>query len=101
MTGLAPAVAQNLQGVHVSGAPLNVVGRDFHNHNDVHHHYAAESSRFPPGWDQIENHRRIQIATLGKATRGTGLWVREMGSWSIWLAPDGYIRIMWGYGMRK
>ncbi|KAH6867538.1 hypothetical protein BKA70DRAFT_1027315, partial [Coprinopsis sp. MPI-PUGE-AT-0042] len=45
------------------------------------------------------NHRQIQIATLGRATRGTGMWVRQMGTWCIWLDPEGYLKIMWGYGM--
>ncbi|KAH6904799.1 hypothetical protein BKA70DRAFT_519826 [Coprinopsis sp. MPI-PUGE-AT-0042] len=92
-----PPAPQNLQGVQVYGAPLNVAARDVHNH--VNHYYAGETPRYPPGWDDIENHRRIQIATLGRTTRGTGLWVRQMGSWCIWLDPKGHLKIMWGYGM--
>ncbi|KAH6904795.1 hypothetical protein BKA70DRAFT_519349 [Coprinopsis sp. MPI-PUGE-AT-0042] len=95
-TGAAP-ITQNVHGVQVHGAPLNIAGGDVHNH--VHHHYAAVTSRFPPGWDEIENQRRIQIATLGRATRGTCMWVRQMGTWCIWLEPEGDLKIMWGYGM--
>lgn len=92
-------VSQSVQGVQVYGAPLNIAAGDVHHH--VHHHYAApNTARFPPGWDQIENHRRIQVATLGRAARGTGTWVRQMGSWHIWLNPEGYLKIMWGYGIR-
>ncbi|KAH6904769.1 hypothetical protein BKA70DRAFT_1063427, partial [Coprinopsis sp. MPI-PUGE-AT-0042] len=47
----------------------------------------------------INNHRRIHIATLGRATQGTGMWVRQMGTWSIWLDPEGYLKIMWAYGI--
>ncbi|KAH6909766.1 hypothetical protein BKA70DRAFT_175659 [Coprinopsis sp. MPI-PUGE-AT-0042] len=70
-------------------------------HNHVHHHYAinGDPPRLPPGWDHIENHRRIQIATLGRSTRGTCLWIRQMENWCIWLDPEGYLKIMWGYGM--
>ncbi|KAH6879585.1 ankyrin repeat-containing domain protein [Coprinopsis sp. MPI-PUGE-AT-0042] len=27
------------------------------------------------------------------------MWVRQMGTWSIWLDPEGYLKIMWGYGI--
>ncbi|KAH6867454.1 hypothetical protein BKA70DRAFT_404599 [Coprinopsis sp. MPI-PUGE-AT-0042] len=91
------SINQNLQGVQVHGAPLNVVAGDMH--NNIHYHFATDTPRFPPGWELIENHRQIQIATLGRATRGTGMWVRQMGTWCIWLDPEGYLKIMWGYGM--
>ncbi|KAH6909763.1 hypothetical protein BKA70DRAFT_1425484 [Coprinopsis sp. MPI-PUGE-AT-0042] len=99
VTGAAGAykINQSVHGVQVYGAPLSITGGDVHTH--VHHHYAGDTSRFPPGWDQIENHRRIQIATLGRATPGTGAWVRQMEAWHIWLDPEGYLKIMWGYGI--
>ncbi|KAH6917863.1 hypothetical protein BKA70DRAFT_1245560 [Coprinopsis sp. MPI-PUGE-AT-0042] len=94
-----PAVIQNIQNVQVCGAPLSITAGAVHNH--VHHHHAGNASRFPPGWDHVENYRQIQIATLGKATRGTGVWIRQMKTWGIWLDSDGFLKIMWGYGMRK
>ncbi|KAH6904792.1 hypothetical protein BKA70DRAFT_1192724 [Coprinopsis sp. MPI-PUGE-AT-0042] len=27
------------------------------------------------------------------------MWVRQMDTWSIWLDPEGYLKIMWGYGI--
>ncbi|KAH6876908.1 hypothetical protein BKA70DRAFT_1127813, partial [Coprinopsis sp. MPI-PUGE-AT-0042] len=45
------------------------------------------------------NFRGIQIATLGRATPGTGLWIVECEMFRLWLDPDGWLRIMWGYGM--
>ncbi|KAH6909762.1 hypothetical protein BKA70DRAFT_1471887 [Coprinopsis sp. MPI-PUGE-AT-0042] len=90
-------ITQSLKGIQVYGAPLNVVAGDVH--NNIHHHYAGDIPRFPPGWDLIENHRQIHIATLGRATRGTGTWIRRMETWCIWLDPEGHLRMMWGYGM--
>ncbi|KAH6907888.1 ankyrin repeat-containing domain protein, partial [Coprinopsis sp. MPI-PUGE-AT-0042] len=45
------------------------------------------------------NFRDIQSATLGKATEGTGDWICVWKEFIIWLASDGYIRILWGSGM--
>lgn len=45
--------------------------------------------------------RDVHIDTLGKATEGTGDWIYVWKEFAIWLAADGYLRILWGSGMRK
>ncbi|KAH6905409.1 hypothetical protein BKA70DRAFT_1565052 [Coprinopsis sp. MPI-PUGE-AT-0042] len=92
-------LSQVLWGVQVTG-PLNVAARDI---NQVHNnYYRVESSRddsMPPILESVPNFRGIQIATLGRATPGTGLWIVQCEMFRLWLDPDGWLRIMWGYGM--
>ncbi|KAH6905419.1 ankyrin repeat-containing domain protein [Coprinopsis sp. MPI-PUGE-AT-0042] len=86
-----------LWGVQVTG-PLNVAARDVNNY-----YYRVESSNetscVPPILDSIPNFRAIQIATLSRATPGTGLWIVDYDNFRLWLDPDGWIRIMWGDGI--
>ncbi|KAH6909746.1 hypothetical protein BKA70DRAFT_175144 [Coprinopsis sp. MPI-PUGE-AT-0042] len=89
-------VSQVLQGVQVTG-PLNVAARDVHNH--YHRQESAGDASIPPILESVPNFRAIQIATLGRATPGTGFWIVECGTFRLWLDPDGWLRIMWGYGM--
>ncbi|KAH6876948.1 hypothetical protein BKA70DRAFT_1476136 [Coprinopsis sp. MPI-PUGE-AT-0042] len=93
-----PFRCQVLWGVQVTG-PLNVAARDVHNH--IHYHRAETTSDvdIPPILESVPNFRGIQIATLGRATPGTGLWIVECEAFRLWLDPDGWLRIMWGYGM--
>jgi hypothetical protein len=87
-----------LWGVRVTG-PLNVAGRDVNNY-----YYRVESTsdfHVPYTLYSVPNFRGIQIATLGRATPGTGLWIVEFEQFRIWLDPEGWLRIMWGYGMRE
>lgn len=77
------------------------MGRDLvHVH---HHHYGPAESKIeiPSLLQRVPNFRDIQIANLGKATQGTGDWIYVWKEFCIWLAVDGYIRILWGSGMRK
>jgi hypothetical protein len=88
-----------LWGVRVTG-PLNVVGRDV----NINQYYRVESTsdfHLPYILYFVPNFRGIQIATLGRATPGTGLWIVEFEQFRIWLDPEGWLRIMWGYGMRE
>ncbi|KAH6879569.1 hypothetical protein BKA70DRAFT_1127252, partial [Coprinopsis sp. MPI-PUGE-AT-0042] len=58
--------------------PLNVAARDVNNVNN--YYYRVESSNdasIPPILESVPNFRGIQIATLGRATPGTGLWIVE------------------------
>ena len=80
---------------------LNIAGRDVHNTYIYNASLGSEVPRFPPGWENIENQRQIHIATLGKATEGTGLWIRQIEGWGVWLDPKGYLQVLWGYGMRE
>jgi hypothetical protein len=94
-------VNQTLSNVQVVGADLNVVAGNL---IQVHHHHylgVAKSSVVPAILDTVPNFRGIQIATLGQATPGTGDWICEWREWYIWLARDGSIRILWGFGIRE
>ncbi|KAH6879578.1 hypothetical protein BKA70DRAFT_1576192 [Coprinopsis sp. MPI-PUGE-AT-0042] len=78
---MGAVLSQVLWGVQVTG-PLNVAARDVHSH--IHYHRVESAN---------------DIATLGRATPGTGLWIVECETFRLWLDPDGWLRIMWGYGM--
>ncbi|KAH6909747.1 hypothetical protein BKA70DRAFT_1148288 [Coprinopsis sp. MPI-PUGE-AT-0042] len=88
-------VSQNLWGVQVTNGPLNIAAGNVHNH----YHRADATSDIPPILESVPNFRAIHIATLGRATPGTGLWIVECETFRLWLDPDGWLRIMWGYGM--
>ncbi|KAH6911296.1 hypothetical protein BKA70DRAFT_1424041 [Coprinopsis sp. MPI-PUGE-AT-0042] len=102
-TSSRPGVGQVLSNVHTGSGDVNVVGRDLvnvHNHHyHHHHHHAPEAAAIPPILHRVPNFRDIQSATLGKATEGTGDWICVWKEFIIWLASDGYIRILWGSGM--
>ncbi|KAH6905411.1 hypothetical protein BKA70DRAFT_1192258 [Coprinopsis sp. MPI-PUGE-AT-0042] len=96
---MGAVLSQVLWGVQVTG-PLNVAARDI---TQVHNYYyrveSPNDASIPPILESVPNFRGIQIATLGRATPGTGLWIVECETFRLWLDPDGWLRIMWGYGM--
>ena len=92
-------LVQSLSNVQISGGEVNLIGRDLHVHH--HHHPVVDIGRLAPILDHVPNLRDIQIATLGKATGGTGEWIYVWKEFCVWLAADGDIRMMWGHGMRK
>ncbi|KAH6884769.1 hypothetical protein BKA70DRAFT_136865 [Coprinopsis sp. MPI-PUGE-AT-0042] len=92
-------VNQILSNVQVVSADVNVVAGDFIQVHHHHYHRDAERSVVPSILGRVPNFRKIQIATLGQATPGTGDWICAWKEWCIWLASDGYIRILWGSGM--
>ncbi|KAH6879581.1 hypothetical protein BKA70DRAFT_207350 [Coprinopsis sp. MPI-PUGE-AT-0042] len=96
---MGAVLSQVLWGVQVTG-PLNVAARDI---NQVHNYYnrveSSNDASIPLILELVPNFRGIQIATLGRATPGTGLWIVECEMFRLWLDPDGWLRIMWGYGM--
>ncbi|KAH6909719.1 hypothetical protein BKA70DRAFT_1425448 [Coprinopsis sp. MPI-PUGE-AT-0042] len=96
---MGAVLSQVLWGVQVTG-PLNVAARDVNNVNNYYHRVESpNSARIPPILESVPNFRGIQIATLGRATPGTGLWIVKCEMFRLWLDPDGWLRIMWGYGM--
>jgi hypothetical protein len=50
---------------------------------------------------EIPNFRDIHIATLGRATAGTGEWIYVWELYCIWVDINGHIRVIWGSGIRK
>ncbi|KAH6868954.1 hypothetical protein BKA70DRAFT_380995 [Coprinopsis sp. MPI-PUGE-AT-0042] len=95
---MGATLSQVLWGVQVTG-PLNVAARDVYNYNHYHRVESANCHDMPSILESVPNFRGIQIATLGRATPGTGLWIVECETFRLWLDPDGWLRIMWGYGM--
>ncbi|KAH6911290.1 hypothetical protein BKA70DRAFT_1398828, partial [Coprinopsis sp. MPI-PUGE-AT-0042] len=94
-------IRQVVDNVQVSGGDLNIVGGDLvQYHHHYYNHYEVErESDHPPILDKVPNFRKLQIATLAKATEGTGDWICVWNEFGIWLAPDGYIRVLWGSGL--
>jgi hypothetical protein len=93
-----------IHGVHnlqIQGGNLSAAGRDINNHTHTHYYVSAPAAALINLLKLVPNFRQIQIATLGRATPGTGLWIFEWETFVLWLDPDGLLRIMWGYGMRK
>ncbi|KAH6897701.1 hypothetical protein BKA70DRAFT_747842 [Coprinopsis sp. MPI-PUGE-AT-0042] len=94
------ALVQGLNNVQIGVGNITLVGRDSINVHR-HHYYGASQSqiKIPPILQRVPNFRDIQIATLGKATPGTGDWIYVWKEFCIWLASDGYLRILWGSGI--
>jgi hypothetical protein len=78
----------------INGGQFNHAGRDIHHH--THYHVLGSASLLKG----IPNFRKIHIATLGRATPDTGYWIFVWETFQIWISTDGYIKIMWGSGMR-
>ncbi|KAH6911212.1 hypothetical protein BKA70DRAFT_1560343 [Coprinopsis sp. MPI-PUGE-AT-0042] len=94
------ALVQGLSNVQVGTGDVNVVARDFVQIHHHHHYNPAENKvEIPSLLQRVPNFRDIQMATLGKATAGTGDWIYIWKEFCVWLASDGYIRILWGSGM--
>ena len=77
-----------------------MAGGDVHNHP---HSAASGSGDEAAIWAllrAVPNFRRIYQDMLGKATAGTGTWLLKNDKFSIWLEPNGDIKIFWGSGIR-
>ena len=93
----AGPVSQVVQGVQVIGGNLTISAGPVHHHE----YYISAEARTPALLEHISNFRDIQIATLGKATPGTGVWIFKWDRYILWLDPNGWLRIMCGFGLRK
>lgn len=92
--------ATALQGtsrVQINDGNVSVAGRD--NHIHTHMHYGM-TINLESVLREIPNFRKIHQDTLAKATSGTGVWLLKGRTFSVWLAPNGDIKIMWGSGIR-
>ncbi|KAH6884336.1 hypothetical protein BKA70DRAFT_140159 [Coprinopsis sp. MPI-PUGE-AT-0042] len=88
------------QGVHIAGGHFNVAGRDIHHHHHHHRHtYQTGTDTIRFLLRSIPNFRKIQMATLGRATPGTGEWILAWETFLIWLDSDEFLKILWGSGM--
>jgi hypothetical protein len=86
------------QNPHISNSTFNVAGGD----NIVNHHYHYQRPRDIWGILQnLPNFRRIYLDMLSKATPGTGVWLVKGDKFSLWLDPNGDIKIFWGSGIRR
>ncbi|KAH6902939.1 hypothetical protein BKA70DRAFT_1079825, partial [Coprinopsis sp. MPI-PUGE-AT-0042] len=45
------------------------------------------------------NFRKIYLDMISKATPGTGMWLVKGDNFSLWLEPNGDIKILWGSGI--
>ncbi|KAH6879588.1 hypothetical protein BKA70DRAFT_1345395 [Coprinopsis sp. MPI-PUGE-AT-0042] len=96
----AAVVAQGLHGVQVAGgSSLIVAGRDVYQHLHYPPTGHAPGSNPLMVLESIPNLRAIQLATLARATPGTGAWICALTVWAIWLEPGSSLKILWGYGM--
>ena len=83
--------------VQINGGHYNVAGRDSHTH--IHYHGATVDLKSP--MSAIPNFRKIHQDTLAKATPNTGMWLLKGDTFSLWLEPNGDLRILWGIGIRE
>lgn len=49
----------------------------------------------------VNNLRNIHLDVLSKATPGTGIWLLKTDKFSVWLDPNGDLKILWGTGIRE
>jgi hypothetical protein len=68
--------------------------------NHVHHHYGGKRDIWAI-LQLVPNFRDIYHDTLEKITPKTGMWLVEGAKFSVWLEPNGDIKIFWGSGIRK
>ncbi|KAH6909744.1 hypothetical protein BKA70DRAFT_175062 [Coprinopsis sp. MPI-PUGE-AT-0042] len=87
--------SQHVHGVSLTGGNLSIVGGDVHNHT----HYHAAPAMAPSVLDRVPNFRGIHIANSSRATQGTGSWVRRWDIFWLWLNPEWFLMILWGFGM--
>ena len=72
-----------------------------HTHIETHIHYHDIPDKLRKIIDAISNYRKIQQDTLAKATPGTILWLLECEEFKLFVDIDGFLKIMWGSGMRS
>ncbi|KAH6904762.1 hypothetical protein BKA70DRAFT_1565435 [Coprinopsis sp. MPI-PUGE-AT-0042] len=88
-------LSQDVHGVSLAGGNLSIAGGDVH--YTVHCH--AVSTMGLSVLDSVPNFRGIHIATSSRATQGTGSWVRRWEIFWLWLNPEWFLMILWGFGM--
>lgn len=88
------ALIHDAHVVHINGGSFNVA-------NVQNQQNPAGEIHIPFALHQIANFRDVQIATLGKASPNTGEWIYVWREFCLWMNPEGYIRIIWGSGMRE
>jgi hypothetical protein len=89
--------ARDLQIVN---SHLTVAGGDIT--TNVHNHYHSDNKA--DIWailKAVPNFRDIYHDMLERATEGTGLWLIKGDKFSVWLDPNGDIKIFWGSGIRR
>ncbi|KAH6907916.1 hypothetical protein BKA70DRAFT_1282843 [Coprinopsis sp. MPI-PUGE-AT-0042] len=79
-----------IQNLQITGGTFSVAGRDA-----IHYCHID----MPHVLKRIPNLRDIHIATLARATPGTGEWIYAWELYCIWVNLEGHIRILWGFGM--
>ncbi|KAH6905339.1 ankyrin repeat-containing domain protein [Coprinopsis sp. MPI-PUGE-AT-0042] len=90
-------VTQDVHSIHNDGH-MNVVGRDSIRYH-THLHYHGTTVDLESVMRAIPNFRKIHQDTWAKAAPGTGMWLLRSDTISLWLEPNGDLKIIWGSGI--
>ncbi|KAH6902508.1 ankyrin repeat-containing domain protein [Coprinopsis sp. MPI-PUGE-AT-0042] len=89
------ALVQGNSQVQINDGSISVIGGDSHTH--IHYHDIKNDLKAI--LLAIPNFRKIHQDTLAKATLGTGVWLLRGEKFSLWLEPNGDLKILWGSGI--
>ncbi|KAH6885662.1 hypothetical protein BKA70DRAFT_1574268 [Coprinopsis sp. MPI-PUGE-AT-0042] len=90
-------LVQGTDHVQFNDGSFTVVGRDSHTH--IHQHSHGTVVSLQSILVAIPNFRKIHQDMLAKATPGTGMWLLKGEKFSLWLEPNGDLKILWGSGI--
>ena len=103
----APAIVSSSQRAHnistnngsvfLAGGNVTVQNQYFDNHQQSKPRTIdmAEVLRM------VSNLRKVYLDILSKATPGTAIWILKTDYFSLWLDPNGDLKVLWGSGIRK
>ncbi|KAH6887856.1 hypothetical protein BKA70DRAFT_71651 [Coprinopsis sp. MPI-PUGE-AT-0042] len=89
------ALIQGTRQAQFNDGSFTVVGGDSITH--IHHHEATVS--LESILRAIPSFRKIHQDMLAKATSVTGMWLLKSEIFSLWLEPNGDLKILWGSGI--
>ncbi|KAH6880898.1 hypothetical protein BKA70DRAFT_187284 [Coprinopsis sp. MPI-PUGE-AT-0042] len=70
---------------------------------DVHDHRCASPLEIDYTdilwvFESVPDYQNLQIEVLGKAASRTGQWLLKWEKYSLWLEPNGDLKVLWGFG---
>ncbi|KAH6887854.1 hypothetical protein BKA70DRAFT_1203319, partial [Coprinopsis sp. MPI-PUGE-AT-0042] len=89
------ALIQGTSQAQFNDGNFTVVGGD----NVTHIHNHGTIVTLESILRAIPNFRKIHQDMLAKATPGTGMWLLKGEVFSVWLEPNGDLKILWGSGI--
>ena len=93
-------ILANASNVQIANSSFSIVQGDVHYHAEGSGRSSSEAAIWK-ALRAVPNFRKIYQDMLGKATKGTGMWLLKNEKFRIWLEADGDIKIFWGSGMRE